>query len=31
LLFFSLLSNVKESPVLDGALQALSEARVVSP
>jgi hypothetical protein len=30
LLFFSLLSNVKESPVLDGALHALSEARVVS-
>jgi hypothetical protein len=30
LLFFSLFSNVKEGPVVDGALHALSEARVVS-
>jgi hypothetical protein len=30
LLLFSLLSNVKEGPVVDGALHTLSEARVVS-
>jgi hypothetical protein len=29
LLLFSLLSNLKESPVVDGALRALGEARVV--
>jgi hypothetical protein len=31
LLFFSMFSNAKESPVVDGALRAISEARLVSP
>jgi hypothetical protein len=31
LLFFSMFSNLKESPVVDGALRAISEARLVSP
>jgi hypothetical protein len=29
LLFFSLFSNAKESPVVDGALRAIREARLV--
>jgi hypothetical protein len=31
LLFFSVLSNAKESPVVDGALRSISEARLVQP
>jgi hypothetical protein len=31
LLFFSMFSNAKESPVVDGALRAISEARLIPP
>jgi hypothetical protein len=31
LLFFSMFSNAKESPVVDGALRAISEARLLPP
>ena len=31
LLFFSMFSNAKESPVVDGALRAIGEARLLPP